>query len=80
VRRHAEAFLKELAAARGASPHTLRAYEGDLEGFLAFLAERGVDDPRSVTPRILRAYLVELDGRASSPRCARSSRTSSGSR
>src|SRR5262249_21734077 len=60
--RHVEAFLKELAAARGASPHTLRAYRGDLDGFLAFAEGRGVDDPRAVTPRILRSYLVELDG------------------
>ena len=63
MRRYVEAFLKELAAARGASPHTLRAYEGDLDGFLAFLAERSVEDPRAVTPRILRSVLVELDGR-----------------
>jgi integrase/recombinase XerC len=63
LRREVDDFLKELAAARGASPHTLRAYRGDLDGFLAFLEERGIESPRSVTPRILRSYLVELDGR-----------------
>ena len=67
MRRHVDAFLKELAAARGASPHTLRAYRGDLDGFLAFLEERGIESPRSVTPRILRSFLVELDGRELSP-------------
>jgi integrase/recombinase XerC len=63
VRARVQAFLKELAAARGASPHTLRAYRGDLESFAVFLEERGISSPRSVTPRILRAYLAELDGR-----------------
>ena len=62
MRRHVDGFLKELAAARGASPHTLRAYRGDLDGFLAFAEGRGISDPRAVTPRVLRSYLVELDG------------------
>jgi integrase/recombinase XerC len=63
VRDRVEAFLKELAAARGASEHTLRAYRGDLGGFLAFLDERGLSSPQSVTPRMLRSYLAELDAR-----------------
>ncbi len=61
--RLADDFLRELAAARGASPHTLRAYGRDLAEFLAFLARRGVDDARLVTPRMLRSFLVELDER-----------------
>jgi len=63
VRAHVDGFLKELAAARGASPHTLRAYRGDLDGFLAFLDERRITSPKAVTPRVLRSYLAELDGR-----------------
>ncbi len=63
MRAQVDGFLKELAAARGASEHTLRAYRGDIDGFLAFLAERGVASARAVTPRILRSYLAELDGR-----------------
>ncbi|MBI5364291.1 MAG: tyrosine recombinase XerC [Planctomycetes bacterium] len=59
-----ERFLKELAAARGASPHTLRAYGKDLEQFARFLALREVGEPAEITPRTLRAYLGELDGRA----------------
>ncbi len=56
-------FLRDLAVARGASPHTLRAYGRDLAEFLAFLARRGVGDARLVTPRLLRSFLVELDER-----------------
>ena len=56
-------FLKELAAARGASEHTLRAYRGDLAAFCAFLAARGIADPAAVGPRTLRGWLAELDGR-----------------
>jgi integrase/recombinase XerC len=63
VRAHVDGFLKELAAARGASPHTLRAYRGDLEEFLAFLDGRGISSPKAVTPRVLRSFLAELDGR-----------------
>jgi len=63
MRRQVDGFLKELAAARGASAHTLRAYRGDLDGFLAFLDERGIADARAVTPRVLRSYLADIDGR-----------------
>jgi integrase/recombinase XerC len=58
---HVERFLTALAAARGASAHTLRAYRADLAQFTVWLAERGVADPRAVTARTLRAWLVELD-------------------
>ena len=63
MRAQIDGFLKELAAARGASEHTLRAYRGDLDGFVAFLTERGISSARVVTPRILRSFLAELDGR-----------------
>ena len=63
MRAHLEAYLRELAAARNASPHTLRAYRGDLTGFCTFLAERGIERPVDVTPRTLRAWLATLDER-----------------
>jgi integrase/recombinase XerC len=63
MRAHVERYLAELAAARGASPCTLRAYGADLEELLLFLDRLGHDDPRAVTPRVLRAFLVELDQR-----------------
>jgi integrase/recombinase XerC len=56
-------FLTELAATRGASEHTLRAYRSDLAAFQAFLAEREIADPAEVTPRTLRSWLADLDGR-----------------
>lgn len=54
-------WLRELASARAASPHTLRAYRGDLDALLAFLERAGVADPRRVTARHLRGFLAELD-------------------
>ncbi|HTF87489.1 MAG TPA: tyrosine recombinase XerC [Planctomycetota bacterium] len=56
-------FLSELAAGRGASEHTLRAYRSDLAELIRFLGGLEIDDVRSVTPRVLRAYLMELDER-----------------
>jgi integrase/recombinase XerC len=56
-----ERWLHELASARGASAHTLRAYRGDLGSFATFCAGLDVDAPEKVTPRILRAWLAELD-------------------
>jgi integrase/recombinase XerC len=52
-------FLRELSAARGASPHTLRAYATDLASLRAFLGENAA--PRQVTPRVLRSFLAALD-------------------
>jgi len=63
MRAQLDAYLRELSAARGASPHTLRAYRGDLGDFCAFLEERGVTRPSDVKPRTLRAWLATLDER-----------------
>jgi integrase/recombinase XerC len=56
-----QTWLAELGATRGASPHTLRAYAGDLHELLRFCAERGVLDARAVDARLVRGYLVALD-------------------
>lgn len=56
-------FLRHLAATRGASEHTLRAYGGDLGELSSFLAERDLEDPRKVGSRDLRRYLVWLEDR-----------------
>jgi tyrosine recombinase XerC len=61
LRELAGAYLRELAATRGASAHTLRAYEADLESLLAFLDARGIDDPGAVSARVLRSFLASLD-------------------
>ena len=49
-----ESCFVELAATRGASPHTLRAYRSDLDQFCAFLDERGC----SGRPRKRRAAMA----------------------
>jgi len=59
VHRH----LAQLAAARGASPHTLRAYRGDLRELVEHLARRGIREPSDVQHRALRSWLAELDER-----------------
>ncbi|MCB9915382.1 MAG: tyrosine recombinase XerC [Planctomycetes bacterium] len=64
---HHARFLQHLGAARGASPHTLRAYGRDLAELLAFLDERGVVAPAQVGPRTLRGYLMALDDRGLAP-------------
>ncbi len=56
-----ERWLHELASARGASAHTLRAYRGDLASFVGFCAQLEISSPELVTARMLRAWLAELD-------------------
>jgi integrase/recombinase XerC len=60
---HVDRFCKHLAAVRGCSKHTLRAYRADLVELIEFLGEVEVTLPREVTPRTLRRYLVRLDER-----------------
>ena len=67
VRSGIDRYLHELAATRGASNHTLRAYRADLEEFCAHLDEHGIACADEVTPRTLRGFLVELDGRELAP-------------
>ncbi|MBT9332875.1 tyrosine-type recombinase/integrase [Paracidobacterium acidisoli] len=57
-----ERFLAALAHERGASAHTLRAYERELHGFAAFLiAAHGADfSVRKIEHPHIRAYLSEL--------------------
>ena len=55
--------LRTRERTRGASPHTLRAYRGDLEDLARSAANRGVSDPRDVDARTLRSWLAELDER-----------------
>jgi integrase/recombinase XerC len=59
-----DAFLRHLEVERGLAPLTLVAYGRDLEGFRAFLAERGGAEPRpeAVDTLAVRAYLAALYG------------------
>jgi integrase/recombinase XerD len=60
--RWSEAFLEMMAAERGASPHTLRAYARDLADLSAFLSSRGLDDA-SASPHDIEAYIADLGRR-----------------
>jgi integrase/recombinase XerC len=59
-------FLEHLGEERNYSPHTLRAYRGDLERFVAFLAEDFLDRPAAelrpgdVDPLAVRSFLAAL--------------------
>ena len=57
---HATRFLRRLRAARGLSPHTLRAYRIDLDQFLTFLRLEGRPDPLAVDNLLLRKFLAQL--------------------
>ncbi|MDP6938611.1 MAG: tyrosine recombinase XerC [Planctomycetota bacterium] len=61
------AYLHRLESARGASPHTLRAYSRDLHHFLSFLDGRGLQELSALNPRALRAWLGALDERGLAP-------------
>lgn len=54
-----EAYLRVLANERGASAHTLRAYERELRGFAGFLA-RQTGDVAAIEHTQIRAYLGTL--------------------
>ncbi|MEA1834467.1 site-specific tyrosine recombinase XerD [Methylobacterium durans] len=56
------AYLDMLAAERGAARNTLDAYRRDLDDYLDFLSEEGVD-PAEVEVGTLRAYLAGLETR-----------------
>lgn len=59
-------YLEALALERNLSPYTLRNYDGDLRGLLAFLEARGVD-PRALSRQVFREYLSRLVADGVSP-------------
>lgn len=65
VIRHTEEFLAMLATERNASPHTIRAYARELQGFAEFVVERlGANLPvEQIEHQHIRAYLGELYAR-----------------
>ncbi|MDE0896855.1 MAG: tyrosine recombinase XerC [Planctomycetota bacterium] len=63
MRADVQRFLTNLAATRGASQHTLRAYGRDLEELCQYLEQRGISSAESIRPRTLRGFLVLLDER-----------------
>lgn len=56
------AFLLDRQASR-CTPKTLEHYRYTVGGFVARLQEQGIDTPESITPALIRAYLVSLQDR-----------------
>ncbi len=54
------AWLDGLQTTQQASAHTLRAYRSDVSALLAFAAERGTTDARSIDTLLLREWLASL--------------------
>ncbi len=52
-----EKFYEHLASEKGVSPHTIRAYQGDLEAFMEFVAKSPGD---TVDHTLIRAYIVSI--------------------
>jgi integrase/recombinase XerC len=53
-----EAFRRHLAAERGVSGHTVRAYLGDVRGLLEYAAQAGVTSPDGLDIAVLRGWLA----------------------
>jgi integrase/recombinase XerC len=58
-----EKYMRYLESVRRLSPHTLRSYRTDLEGFVEFCRRGGIVDPRAVDHGVLRHYLSHLQTR-----------------
>ena len=53
-----EAFCRHLATERALSPHTVRAYRGDIRSLLEYAAPRGVTEPGQLDAPTLRGWLA----------------------
>jgi integrase/recombinase XerC len=51
-------FERHLAAERGLSPHTVRAYLGDVSGLLEHACAEGLDDLAGLDIGLIRAWLA----------------------
>ncbi|KRA22987.1 recombinase XerC [Microbacterium sp. Root61] len=57
--RAVDAYLRHVSIERGLSEHTVSAYRRDLSGYLAWLAERGVDESTQVTPALVGEFIAD---------------------
>jgi integrase/recombinase XerD len=67
IETEAERFLDHLTVERGVSAHTLAAYRRDLRRYAAFLARRGVDDPRAVDGATVRSFVASMSASTHGP-------------
>jgi integrase/recombinase XerC len=58
-----DGFQRHLAAERGLSRHTVRAYLGDVTSLLEHAAAAGVDSPAGLDIGVIRRWLASLHGR-----------------
>ncbi len=63
MRAELDEYLGYLETERNMSPETVRAYRGDLLGFIQFCQRAGVTRPEDVDHRLLRRYLSNLQTR-----------------
>ncbi len=67
-------WLDHLDVERGVAANTLAAYRRDLDRYLTYLQERGIDDPAEVSEAVVSGFLADLrDGSADRPPLAASS-------
>jgi integrase/recombinase XerC len=59
-------FLDHLALERGLSPHTVRAYAGDVTGLLVHATRRGCEAVSDLDIALLRSWLAQLHARGAS--------------
>jgi integrase/recombinase XerD len=63
---HLAAFLDMLTAERGASPNTIEAYRGDLEGFLDYLSDGSVA-PLAAGTQNIQSYIAAMANAGQAP-------------
>jgi len=68
ARLHAQ-FLDMIAAERGAAANTLAAYDRDMQDYLTFLADEGLD-VLALTSKDIGAYLANIEARGFKPSSA----------
>ncbi len=59
LERAVDAYLRHISIERGLSDHTVAAYRRDLGGYIAWLAERGIEDSGDVTPELIAAFAAD---------------------
>ena len=63
----ARRYLDHLTVERGLADNTLEAYRRDLERYVAFLRQRGVDDLGTVDPQGIRAFVASISASTHGP-------------